>query len=104
DDMGWSDASPYGGEIYTRNIARLADQGCMFSNFHVAPTCSPTRSMLLTGADNHVVGVGNMKELLADNQVGKPGYEGGLNGRASTLATMLQGAGYHTYMAGKWHL
>lgn len=104
DDMGWSDASPYGGEIYTRNIARLADQGCMFSNFHVAPTCSPTRSMLLTGADNHVAGIGNMKELLADNQVGKPGYEGGLNGRAVTLATMLRESGYHTYMAGKWHL
>ena len=43
-------------------------------------------------------------ELLADNQLGKPGYEGSLNGRAPTIATILRNAGYHTYMAGKWHL
>jgi hypothetical protein len=73
DDMGFSDTSPHGGEIFTPNIASLAYQGAMFTNFHVAPTCTPTRAMLLTGRDNHVVGVGNMKELLADNQFGKPG-------------------------------
>lgn len=58
----------------------------------------------MTGVDNHIVGLGNMVELLADNQVGKPGYEGSLNGRAATLATILHDAGYHTYTAGKWHL
>ena len=60
--------------------------------------------MVLTGVDNHIVGLGNMIELTADNQAGKPGYEGYLNGRAATIATMLRNAGYHTYMAGKWHL
>ncbi len=104
DDMGYSDASPYGSEIFTPNIARLAYQGMMFTNFHVAAYCAPTRSMLLTGVDNHIVGLGNMIELAADNQRGKPGYEGYLNGSAATLATILRGAGYHTYMAGKWHL
>ena len=104
DDMGYSDASPYGSEIFTPNIARLADQGVMFSDFHVAAYCAPTRSMLLTGVDNHIVGLGNMIELAADNQRGKPGYEGYLNGRAATLATLLRSAGYHTFMAGKWHL
>jgi arylsulfatase len=66
--------------------------------------CAPTRSALLTGVDNHIVGLGNMIELAADNQIGQPGYEGYLNGRAETIATMLRDAGYHTYMAGKWHL
>jgi arylsulfatase A-like enzyme len=104
DDMGWSDTGVYGGEIYTPNIDRLANQGYQFLNFHVGAMCAPTRSMLMTGMDNHVVGLGNMVELLSDNQRGKPGYEGRLNGRAVTIATMLHDAGYHTYMAGKWHL
>ncbi|MGE0223222.1 MAG: arylsulfatase [Acetobacteraceae bacterium] len=104
DDMGYSDASPYGGEMFTPNIARLADQGTMLTNFHVSAYCAPTRSMLLTGVDNHIVGLGNMVELLSDNQRGKPGYEGYLNGRAVTVARTLRDAGYHTYMAGKWHL
>lgn len=104
DDMGWSDAGVYGGEIFTPNINRLASQGFQFLNFHVGSMCAPTRSMLMTGVDNHVVGLGNMIELVADNQRGKPGYEGKLNGRAVTIAALLQGAGYHTYMAGKWHL
>jgi arylsulfatase A-like enzyme len=104
DDMGYSDTSPYGGEIYTPSIAQLANQGLMLTNFHVAAYCAPTRGMLMTGADNHVIGLGNMIELRADNQVGRPGYEGYLNGRAPTLATMLRDAGYHTYLAGKWHL
>ena len=104
DDMGYSDASPYGGEIFTPNIARLANQGMMLTDFHVAAYCAPTRSMLMTGVDNHIVGLGNMAELLSDNQAGQPGYEGYLNGRAATIATILHNAGYHTYMAGKWHL
>ena len=104
DDMGWSDAGVYGGEIFTPNINRLANQGFQFLNFHVGSMCAPTRSMLMTGVDNHIVGLGNMTELVADNQRGQPGYEGRLNGKAATIATVLRNAGYHTYMAGKWHL
>src|SRR3954449_586781 len=104
DDMGWSDAGAYGGEIFTPHINGLASRGYQFLNFHVGSMCAPTRSMLMTGVDNHVVGLGNMIELVADNQRGKPGYEGRLNGRAVTIATLLHDGGYHTYMAGKWHL
>ncbi|WP_321779065.1 arylsulfatase [Sulfurimonas sp.] len=104
DDMGYSDISPFGGEIKTPNINSLAQQGVKFTNFYVGPSCSVTRSMLFSGNDNHVAGLGNMNELLTPNQVGKPGYEGYLNDSVVSIASLLKQAGYHTYMAGKWHL
>jgi arylsulfatase len=60
--------------------------------------------MLLSGTDNHIAGLGNMGEMIAPEQRGKPGYEGHLNSRVVSLAEVLRGEGYHTYMAGKWHL
>ncbi len=104
DDMGYSDIGAFGGEIETPHIDALADAGIRMTNFYVGPTCSPTRSMLMSGNDNHVAGLGNMNEALTPNQVGQPGYEGYLNDRVVSVASLLNGAGYHTYMAGKWHL
>jgi arylsulfatase len=104
DDMGYSDIGAFGGEINTPNIDALAARGSTFTNFYAAPTSSPTRSMLLTGTDNHVAGLGNMDEMMGAGQRGKPGYEGHLNERVVTVASVLRDAGYHTYMAGKWHL
>jgi arylsulfatase len=104
DDMGWTDIGSFGSEIDTPNIDTLAARGVRFNDFHVSVSCSPTRSMLLSGTDNHIAGLGNMGELLTENQKGQPGYEGHLNDRVISLAEALQTGGYHTYMAGKWHL
>ena len=104
DDMGWTDLGSFGSNIETPNLDELAKRGVQFTDFHVSVSCSPTRSMLLSGTDNHIAGLGNMGELLTENQLGKPGYEGHLNDRVVSLAEVLRAGGYHTYMAGKWHL
>ena len=59
--------------------------------------------MLLSGTDNHIAGLGNMGELITPEQRGKPGYEGYLNDRVVSLAEVLRGGGYHTYMAVRWY-
>ncbi|HVO22503.1 MAG TPA: sulfatase-like hydrolase/transferase, partial [Candidatus Margulisiibacteriota bacterium] len=56
DDMGYSDIGCFGGEIKTPNLDALAQRGLRATSFDVGPTCSPTRSMLLSGTDNHVAG------------------------------------------------
>ncbi len=104
DDLGYADIGCFGGEVRTPNLDRLAQRGLRATDYYVAPSCSPTRSMLLTGTDNHIAGIGNMAEWTGPTQRGKPGYEGHLNTRVVSVATLLRKGGYHTYMAGKWHL
>jgi arylsulfatase len=105
DDLGFSDIGSFGGNIQTPTLNQLGKESLLFSNFHVLPTCSPTRSALLTGNDNHIAGFGIMSEMdypALHNQM-LPGYAGALSNQVVTISELLKDT-YHTYMVGKWHL
>lgn len=104
DDLGYTDISPFGSEIDTPNIARLASEGLSFTNYHTAANCAPARAMLLTGVDSHRNGVPNIPESIPPEQMAFDHYQGVLSDNVVTLASLLQADGYHTYMTGKWHL
>ena len=104
DDLGYTDLGAYGAEISTPNLDKLASGGVKMTGFYASPFCSPTRAMLMSGSDNHLVGFGDMAELMLPEQRGKPGYEGYLNARVVPMAQVLKDAGYRTAMSGKWHL
>lgn len=104
DDLGYSDCEPFGGEIRTPNLMTLAGRGVRFRHFYTSSLCAPTRSMLLTGVDNHLNGLGVMPPMHSMNQFMKPGYGGTLNAHAATIAELLGDVGYFTCIAGKWHL
>lgn len=55
----------YGSEIQTPVLDKLAMEGLRFSDYHTAAVCSPTRSMLLSGTDCHLAGLGIMSEFRA---------------------------------------
>ena len=99
DDMGYADISPYGGEIETPTLGRLAEDGLRFTEFHNTGRCCPTRASLMSGLYPHQTGVGHMMQ-----DRGTDGYRGDLNEHCVTIAQVLRCADYGTYMSGKWHV
>ena len=94
DDQGYGDLAVHGNTVVkTPNVDALVGESVSFTDYHVAPTCSPTRAAFLTGHWTNRTGVWhtiNGRSMLRANEV--------------TLGAMLQSAGYETGMFGKWHL
>ncbi|MCP4385776.1 MAG: sulfatase-like hydrolase/transferase [Hyphomicrobiales bacterium] len=104
DDLGYSDLGAFGGEIDTPHLDALAEEGYLLTQFHAAPNCGPSRAAMLTGVDSHRAGVGGNEGATADNQRDLPAYQGYLREDVVAVAELLRDAGYHTAMAGKWHM
>lgn len=118
DDLGWKDTGPYGSIFYeTPNIDRLAAESVRFTQAYAAsPVCSPTRASLMTGkypARLHATdwfGAEQPGYLLKEPRMGvqqkllPAAYEENLPLKEVTLAESLKQGGYHTFIAGKWHL
>ena len=104
DDAGFSDFGSYGSEIATPNIDAIAKSGVRFTNFHTASTCESSRTILQSGVDNHRAGAGTLQVTIADNQRGRPGYEGYLSDNVHSLGQLLHDGGYATYYTGKWNI
>lgn len=97
DDLGYGDVSAYGySAIATPNIDRLAKNGVRFTNAHsTSATCTPSRFSLLTGKyawrkEGTGIAPGDASLIIPV--------------KTTTLPGMLQKAGYHTAVIGKWHL
>ncbi len=101
DDMGYGDASCYGGWIKTPGLEQLAAEGLKFTDFHSSGiVCSPTRAGLLTGRYQQRVGVPSV--INADPEHAT--HNGGLDPNENTISKLLKSSGYKTAIFGKWHL
>ncbi len=99
DDVGFGQASTFGGEIRTPTLSRLADEGISYNTFHTTAICSPTRAALLTGRNHQRIGNGTIAERAVDWD----GYTGVIPKSSATIAEVLRHYGYSTAAIGKWH-
>lgn len=94
DDQGYGELSCHGNPVLrTPNLDRLHAQSVRLTQFHVSPTCAPTRAALLTGKHEFRSGV---THTIFERER--------LDLKATTLAEVLRKAGYATGIFGKWHL
>lgn len=93
DDISFGALSHFGGKYQTPALDSLFEKGRVFKNFHVSPTCSPTRAAIMTGRHEFYAGVTHT--ILMRDQASL---------KTQLLPQMLKECGYATAMAGKWHL
>jgi arylsulfatase len=99
DDVGFGQASTFGGPIQTPNLDKLARNGLRYNQFHTTALCSPTRAALLTGRNHHSVNTG----VIVEFATGFDGYNSIMPKSAATIAEVLRQNGYNTSAFGKWH-
>src|SRR5215472_6449370 len=97
DDMGFSDAGCYGGEIATPNLDALAKGGLRFTQFYNTARCWPTRAAILTGYYAQQVRRDTVPGIKSGSQGTRPPW-------ATLLPEMLHPLGYRSYHSGKWHV
>jgi arylsulfatase len=100
DDMGFGSWDLYGGLIRMPNMARIAELGVRFTQFHTTALCSPTRASLLTGRNAQSNGMGTIGEF----SDGFPNLSCLIPAENAFLSEILSQYGYNTMAIGKWHL
>ena len=100
DDLGYATMDTFGGPVQCPNMARIAERGVKFSNFHTTALCSPTRASLLTGRNATTNGMATIAEFAS----GFPGISTRIPFESGFISEVLGQHGYDTYCVGKWHL
>ena len=100
DDLGFATMDTFGGPVQCPNMARIAERGVKFSNFHTTALCSPTRASLLTGRNATTNGMATIAEFAS----GYPGISTRIPFESGFISEVLAEQGYNTYCVGKWHL
>jgi arylsulfatase len=99
DNLGFGAPKTFGGVMNMATLDRLAKDGVIYTNFHTAPLCSPSRMALLTGRNPHSVNMGSISEFAT----AFPGQTSVRPNSKATLPEILKLNGYSTAMFGKAH-
>jgi arylsulfatase A-like enzyme/uncharacterized membrane protein len=100
DDSGFGNPGTFGGPVNTPTMDRVAEAGLRYNRFHVTAMCAPTRAAMLTGRNNHAVGMGSLPEFPAPF----PGYTSAWPKSCVPWPRVLSENGSATAGFGKWHL